>query len=145
MKFEQILLVAFLAAVGFYIGGLILGIKGSLNNQRRLATAKDMGWFVETKIVRRENVDSHKLADTRKMKSRGMIETVYKYEINGREKKLKIRTDVTAPKLEKVYYDAENNYRELNIPNENQGKMIVLVPILVFIGVMLIGKCIFRV
>lgn len=145
MTFERLVLIALLACVVSFVGGMVLAIKKTIREDERLKLAKEKGWYVETKIFKRKNVDSQKLADTEKMKSRSMIETIYEYEIHGRKKRVKIRTDADAPKLDKIYYDPDDRYRVLNLHNSKRANAIVIIPMVVLVGIMLIGKIIFKV
>ena len=39
-----------------------------------------------------------------------------------------------------IYYDAENNNKVLNLDNDNRIKVMLLIPIVVFVGIILFGK-----
>ena len=145
MKLEQIIILAFILAATSYGVEIVQTIKASQRANKRLEIAKKQGWVVEARLIESKIVDKSRLEDYEDNLSQLMKVSVYEYTINEKTKRIEITEDLSFPLLKEVYYDAENNNKVLNVSENSNTKIMLLIPIVVFVVTVLVLKMIFGV
>lgn len=145
MTLENGIILALKAAFICYILELIWCIYERKKNRRRLEIAKKNGWIVRANAVKSKIVNSAKKDDYEKNYARLVYVNTYEYEIHGVKKRIKISSNRIIPASIDLYYDAEHRNKILNTEKENYMKVLVLLPIFVFVVVTGLVKVIYKV
>lgn len=145
MKMEFIIILAMVLSVLSFIVGLVQIVKESRQRNKRLEIAKANGWVTDARLVDEKVINKANGRDYEKARKEMILVRVYEYKINGKKQKLKIKSSTRTVELRHVYYDPENNYQILNIDNNANIKIVLIIPIILFVITILVLKSIFYV
>ena len=145
MRLESIIIVALLLSVVSFVVGLVWAVKESHRKNKRLEVAKARNWVTDVRMIDEKVVNKANGRDYSRGRKEMVLVTTYEYVINGKRKRLKVKSRARTAELKQVYYDRENNYQVLNIDKGTNANKVVIIPLVVFVVTILLLKKIFNV